>query len=292
MKRRIRFIINPISGVGSKGNLPSLIHEHLDHEKFDYDIALTEYRKHGKEIAFQSSLEGIDIVCAVGGDGSVHEVGTSLIGTKTALAIIPAGSGNGLARHLNIPLNIEEAIRYINDSEIQQMDTIFANDKPFLNAGGFGFDAVIAKKFDEIPTRGFKSYAKLVFKEFLNYKPVHVVIEINGLSFEREVLLCTIANASEFGNGFCISPDSQIQDGIAELVIVKPFTKVKAPRLLYQFFKKQINNSPHVEMFTFKKATIQLQEHIAHFDGEPFTVRNALNIEVIPKSLNILVNKN
>ncbi|MFN6076561.1 MAG: diacylglycerol/lipid kinase family protein, partial [Fluviicola sp.] len=104
MKKRIRFIINPISGGVKKAKVPQMIEEHLDHSLFDYDIAITQYKQHAKAIAIESALEGIDIVCAVGGDGSVHEVGTALSGTKTILAIIPTGSGNGLARHLKVPL--------------------------------------------------------------------------------------------------------------------------------------------------------------------------------------------
>jgi diacylglycerol kinase (ATP) len=105
MKRKIRFIINPKSGVQQKNDFPALIEKYIDKSQFDFDIAHTEYKKHAKEIAAKSAAEGYDIVCAVGGDGSVHEVGTVLIGTKTQLAIIPAGSGNGLARHLQIPMD-------------------------------------------------------------------------------------------------------------------------------------------------------------------------------------------
>ena len=170
MKTKILFIINPISGVGKKGDLPALIEKNIDKNLFDYQITMTEYRKHAKQLAYQSAMDGFDIVCAVGGDGSVHEVGTALIGTQTKLAIIPAGSGNGLARHLNIPLNIEKAIQNINEMNVLQMDTVLVNDKPFLNAGGYGFDAIIAKKFNDSTKRGFANYVKLVFKEFLKKK--------------------------------------------------------------------------------------------------------------------------
>ena len=122
MKQTIRFIVNPISGVGKKNYIPDLIENYLDHNKFDYDLAFTEYKLHAKTLAKQSSEEGIDIVCAVGGDGSVHEVGTALIGTKTKLAILPVGSGNGLARHLKISMNIREAIECINNSKSIAMD--------------------------------------------------------------------------------------------------------------------------------------------------------------------------
>ena len=158
MRQKIRFIINPKSGVGKKNLIPGLIENNLDLDKFEYDIAYTEYRKHGASIATASIQEGFDIVCAVGGDGSVHEVGTSLIGSNTKLAILPTGSGNGLARHLKIPMDITEAIKCINDSNAIKMDTVLVNDKSFLGVGGYGFDAVIAKKFDTHTRRGLRGY--------------------------------------------------------------------------------------------------------------------------------------
>ena len=289
MKQRIRFIINPISGVKKKTDIPALIEQYLDHSKFNYDISYTEYRKHAKSIAYQSSLEGIDIVCAVGGDGSVHEVGTALIGTPTKLAILPAGSGNGLARHLNISLDIINAIKCINEDKTIKMDTVIVNDKPFLGVGGYGFDALIAKKFSEDHTRGFASYIKLVLREYFKFSPKNISIEMNGKTRNESVVLCTIANASEFGNGFVVSPNSDVTDGKIELCILKPFTIWSAPSIAYRFFKRTADKSRFSEIISFEKARIQLKDKIAHYDGEPFDVREELNIQVVPKSLNILV---
>lgn len=289
MKQKIRFIINPKSGIRKKTDIPALIEKHLDHSKFDYDIFFTKYRKHAKQIAYQSSEEGYDIICAVGGDGSVHEVGTALIGTQTKLAIIPAGSGNGLARHLNISLDLEKAIACINQDKAIQMDTVVVNDKPFLGVGGYGFDALIAKKFDEYHARGFVSYIKLVMREFFSFKPKTVYIYMNGEERKEKVVLCTIANASEFGNGFVVSPNSDVTDGKIELVILKPFSIWSAPAIAYRFFKRSADQSRFSEIISFEKARIRLSDKIAHYDGEPFDVREELNIQVIPKSLNILV---
>ena len=289
MKQKIRFIINPISGVKRKTDIPTLIEQYLDHSKFEYDISFTEYRKHAKSLAYRSSLEGIDIVCAVGGDGSVHEVGTALIGTPTKLAILPVGSGNGLARHLNISLDIIKAIKCINDNNSIKMDTVIVNDKPFLGVGGYGFDALIAKKFSEYHTRGFFSYIKLVMKEYFNYSPKKISINMNGVIRNESVVLCTIANASEFGNGFVVSPNSDVTDGKIELCILKPFSIWAAPSIAYRFFKRTADKSRFSEIISFEKARIRLTDKIAHYDGEPFDVRDELNIQVVPKSLNILV---
>jgi diacylglycerol kinase (ATP) len=291
MKQRIRFIINPISGVGKKGDLPDLIEKYLDHSKFDYDIVFTEYRKHAKKLAYEASMNGVDIVCAVGGDGSVHEVGTSLIGTQTKLAILPCGSGNGLARHMGIPVNIPKAIECINKEASIRMDTVLVNDKPFLGIGGYGFDAIVAKKFDSYHKRGFWSYVKLVLREFVRYNPINISVDLNGEIKNMPVVLCTIANASEFGNGFVVSPTSDVTDGKIELCILKPFSIWSAPSVIFRFFRRTSHKSKFAEVIPFQKARIKLSQKIAHYDGEPFDVRDELNIQVVPSSLNILIGK-
>ena len=243
MKKKIRFIINPISGGVKKAKVPQMIEEHLDHSLFDYDIAITQYKKHAKSIAAESALEGIDIVCAVGGDGSVHEVGTALIGTKCHLAIIPTGSGNGLARHLKIPLKTPLAIQNINQLNSLCMDTGLANDKPFLGVGGYGFDAFIAKRFDEYHIRGFWGYTQLIYEEYFSYNPRKMKIEINGEIIKGHFLLCSVANSSEFGNGFCISPKSTVIDGKMELVLLSKFSWFRTIGVLSRFFMKRIENT-------------------------------------------------
>lgn len=289
MKKKIRFIINPISGVGSKIEIPALIEEHLDLGLFDYDIAYTEYRKHAKIIAEQSAKEGYDVVCAVGGDGSVHEVGTALIGTDTKLAILPIGSGNGLARHLHIPLNVKDAIECINRDLSIKMDTVLVNDKSFLGVGGYGFDAVIAKKFDTHTRRGLRGYVYLIIREFFKYNPINVSIDLDGKVKTLPVVLCTVANSSQFGNGFTISPKSDVTDGKLELFLLKPFSIWSAPSIIYRFFRKRSDKSRFAEIISFKNAKIKLTKKIAHYDGEPFEVRDELNVSVVPQSLNIVI---
>lgn len=288
MKKKIRFIINPISGGTKKAKVPQMIEEHLDHSLFEYDIAITQYKKHAKSIAEESAREGIDIVCAVGGDGSVHEVGTALVGTKCHLAIIPTGSGNGLARHLKIPLKTPDAIRNINALNSILMDTGLANDKPFLGVGGFGFDAFIAKRFDEYHIRGFWGYAQLVYEEYFSYNPPKMKIELENETIRGHYLLCSIANSSEFGNGFCISPKSNVLDGQLEFVLLSKFAFWKTLGILMRFFLKKVEGSKHIRIVSFKKARITLETPLAHYDGEPVDVRKEINIEIIPRSLHVL----
>jgi diacylglycerol kinase family enzyme len=288
MKKKIRFIINPISGGVKKAKVPQMIEKYLNHDLFEYDIAITQYKQHAKSIAVESAKEGIDIVCAVGGDGSVHEVGTALVGTKCCMAIIPTGSGNGLARHLKVPLNTPQAIQNINDLNMIQMDTGLANDKPFLGVGGYGFDAFIAKRFDEYHIRGFWGYIQLVYEEYFSYQPPKMKIILADEVIKGKFLMCSIANSSEFGNGFCISPKSDVRDGQMELVLLTKFSWWRTMGVISRFFLKRIEGSNYIRIVPFKKARIVLEIPLAHYDGEPFDVRNEINIEIIPQSLYVL----
>ncbi|MCT4560597.1 MAG: diacylglycerol kinase family lipid kinase [Crocinitomicaceae bacterium] len=289
MKLKIRFIINPKSGVHDKHDLPGLIATHLDQTRFDYDIRHTQYRKHAEELAKETAELGYHIACAVGGDGSVHEVGTGLIGSNTALAILPAGSGNGLARHLGIPLVLEKAIQHLNHAETKFMDTVRANDKSFLNVGGYGFDALIARKFDKYHRRGFWGYAQLIVREFFKYQPKEYSFEINGEKRKENLILFTVANASEFGNGLCISPESKIDDGQLELCLMKPFRGWKAPGVIRYCFKRKTQQSKYVEIIPFSELRVTVPKASSHYDGEPFDIRTEIHIQVIPKSLPIFV---
>jgi YegS/Rv2252/BmrU family lipid kinase len=291
MKKTIWFIVNPISGVRRKDDIPVLIHAHLNHDLFDYKIQHTTHKGHAIDLALEAVKQHIDVVCAVGGDGSVHEVGTALIGSQTRLAVLPIGSGNGLARHMLIPRNVRKAIQCINEMNDIQMDTVLVNDKPFLGIGGYGLDAVIAKKFDEDKKRGILTYIKHAFKEFFKYNPMNISIDMNGQVKKMPVVLCTIANTSEFGNGFVVSPKSDATDGKIELFILKPFSVWGIPRIIYQFFTKRSDESIYTEVISFEKAKISLSKGIAHYDGEPVAVRKELNVQVVPKSLHILVGK-
>lgn len=291
MKKKIWFIINPISGVRRKDNIPALIQEHLDQDKFSYEIKFTEYKGHAIELAKEAIQQQIDVVCAVGGDGSVHETGTGLIGSTVKLAIIPVGSGNGLARHMHIPLNVVKAIECINEETEIQMDTVLVNDKPFLGVGGYGLDALIAKRFDEDKKRGFWTYVKHVLKEFIRYNPINISVDTNGQIKKMPAVLCTIANTSEFGNGFVVSPKSDATDGKLELFILKPFSLWRTPGIIYRFFTRRSHQSQFAEVISFEKAKINLSDKIAHYDGEPMSVRKELNVQVVPKSLHILIGK-
>jgi diacylglycerol kinase family enzyme len=170
-RKSIIFIVNPISGTHGKEDMPRLIEEHLDTSIFRHEVVFTEYAGHAAELACHYAKQGTDVVVAVGGDGTVNEVARSLVHTQTALGIIPCGSGNGLARHLCIPLDPIRAIKMINCCQIEEFDYGVINGLPFFCTCGMGFDAFISLKFAESGKRGPITYVENVLKEGLKYKP-------------------------------------------------------------------------------------------------------------------------
>lgn len=292
-KKKIRFIINPISGNGKKKGLPALIAKTLDKDKFDYTISYTEYGGHASKLAKEAVEEGIDIVVAVGGDGTVNEVARSLIDTTTALAIVPFGSGNGLARHLKIPINARKSIQLINECEIHQLDYGKINGIPFFCTCGMGFDALVSRKFADTGKRGPASYMESVFNEVLKYKPETYEIEDETEKKSYKAFLITCANASQWGNNAFIAPRASMSDGLMDVIIVEPFNAIDAPEMWLQLFSKSIDRNSKIKTFNSRKIHIhRSMPGVIHFDGDPAMTSQDVTVEMIPKGINVVVNPN
>ncbi len=288
MKKSIRFIINPISGIGKKNILPAMIQEHLDHSLFTYDIVFTEHRGHARTLSKDAAEQGINIVCVAGGDGSVNEAGTALINTNTALAIFPTGSGNGIARHLGLSLKLRKMILRLNEHQVDTIDTISLNSRKAIGVSGFGFDALIAKRFDDYHTRGFLSYVRLVLREFRHYEGISVVL--NDKEEYTNLLFCSIANTSQFGNGFYISPEADIKDGQFDIVFVQLPPTLAFIRLLISSLCGTVHKSKYVTLIKTNEANIRVKNSTAHIDGEPIDFKDlSVNINCNQASLSVVV---
>lgn len=289
VKKRVRFIINPISGVGQKHKIEGQIAKYLDHNKFDYDIAYTEGPKHAMILSEEAAKEGVDVVVAVGGDGSVHEAGVPLVGTKTALAIIPAGSGNGLARYLKIPLNHIKAIQRINRYRERIIDTIEINDTKFISTAGFGYDAFIAWKFATYGPRGLFSYILLIIQDYFRYKPKQYKIEFDDKVIECTALFVNCANSNQWGNNAVISPEAKIDDGLIDLVIVRRFPFPAVFVMALMLFNNSVDKSVYTEIYRTTKVKVTQQTVLAHVDGEPIRIGREVVMKIVPKSLRMIV---
>ena len=290
-KKRIIFIVNPISGTASKEHSPEQIAEVMDSERFNCEVRFTEYRGHAAEIAREAAKDGADVVVAVGGDGTVNEVARSLVHTDTALGIIPCGSGNGLARHLCIPLNTTKALELINTCQIEAFDYGVINGLPFFCTCGMGFDAFISLKFAEAGKRGPITYVENVLKEGLKYKPeTYEIVDDTGTS-RYKAFLIACANASQYGNNAYIAPGATMKDGEMDVIIMEPFTALDAPQIAADLFMKTLGNNSKIKTFRTRSLHIHRKEPGAiHYDGDPIMTDNDIDVCIEHLGIKIVAN--
>ena len=290
-KITIKFIVNPISGTKNKDEMPTLIEQTIDKSKFDYQVCFTEYAGHAAEMARQCVNDGIDICVAVGGDGTVNEVARSLVHSQTALGIIPCGSGNGLGRHLCLPLDAKKAMEIINHAQIELFDYGLINGMPFFCTCGMGFDAFISLKFAEAGKRGPITYVENVLKEGLKYKPETYVVEDETGVHRHKAFLIACANAAQYGNNAYIAPGASMKDGMMDVTIMEPFDALDAPTIAYDMFSKTLNQNSKIKTFKAKRIHIHRNAPGAiHFDGDPMMTNADVDVELKPQGIRIIVN--
>ncbi|MDR1171952.1 MAG: diacylglycerol kinase family lipid kinase [Bacteroidales bacterium] len=291
-KEKICFIINPISGTRKKDAWPEIIHRIIDASRFDIRIFFTEQAGHASELAGRQIDEGVPYIVAVGGDGTVNEVAMSVRDTQAAMGIVPCGSGNGLARHLHIPMKLTEALKLINNASVISIDYGVVNSRPFFCTFGAGFDARISHAFATNGKRGFMTYVSIIAREFISYRSRKYKLKIDGNKFKTKAMMVTIANSAQYGNNGYISPYADITDGELDVCILRPFPKFRAVRLAFRLLHKSIHKSPYYSMIKGKKIVLtQKCEENVHLDGEPHTMGKKLKIKIVPQGLKVLVQK-
>ena len=287
----ITFIINPISGTHPKDMLPRLIEECLDKKQFSYRIFYTEYAGHAEELTKRCVDEKVDIVVAVGGDGTVNEVARSLVHSTTAMGIIPCGSGNGLARHLCLPLDIRKSIAIINQCHIEAFDYGIINGLPFFCTCGMGFDAFISLKFAESGKRGPITYVENVLKEGLKYQPETYEVKDDTGTHHYKAFLIACANASQYGNNAYIAPGATMKDGEMDVIIMEPFNALEAPQIAADLFMKTLSKNSKIKMFRTKNLHIhRSKEGAIHHDGDPVMTGTDITVSIEHLGIRIITN--
>lgn len=312
MKKKILFIINPISGVGRHKTIEKLIDHKLDKNSFDYELAYTKASKHAIELSARGVKENFDTIVAVGGDGSVNEVGRSLVGTKSALAILPCGSGNGTSRHLEIPMNLVNALEVIQRGNCTTIDTFNVNNETVINVAGIGFAAHIAHEFSRLKKRGFSNYLKIAVRDSMKYRSQPCEIEFasspapdlrsqpsvvhgegktapSSKILKVNAFIIDIANGTQWGNNAKIAPHAENNDGVLDLCVVKNFPLINFPVMATRLFTNSIHNSRFVEITKIKEVVIRQENIYAHIDGEPVMIGKELRVKINPLSLKVLV---
>jgi diacylglycerol kinase (ATP) len=290
VKKKIIFIINPRSGVSKKQNLPPIIKKEIDSDKFDYEIVFTEYAGHATEIAKEAIAKGTEIIAVAGGDGSLNEVARILLNSPVILAAIPLGSGNGLARHLKIPVNAVKAIKLINRGKTDKIDVGHINGKVFISNTGLGYVSTVVDTFHSAIRRGFIAYSNHTLKNFLGYKSKSYSLEVNGQKFEEKFFMLNFANSNQFGYQAKISPTADVKDGKLDIVMVRKFPFVLFPILMLRLFTKAIKDSRYIKIVKSDKATVKFEgQQSVQIDGEPNVENNSIELSVSPLTLNIIV---
>ena len=290
--KKIIFIVNPISGTGKKDQLPALVEKYIDKTKNDCQVVFTEYAGHAYEIAQRCASEGYDLAVAVGGDGTVNEVARGLAESQTALGIVPCGSGNGLARHLMLPMDMEGALKIISEYVIHDLDYGTIDGHPFFCTCGMGFDAFISKRFADAGKRGPLTYIQNVLLTGLKYKPETYSITLDGNETEPyKAFLISVANASQYGNDAYIAPQASMSDGYLDVVIMEPFDILEAPQVGIDLMNKTLNKSSKIRCFKAKDIHIcRNNPGVIHYDGDPVEAGADLHIKLMHKGIRICVN--
>lgn len=294
--KTIWFIVNPISGTDNKKKVIAKIPEYFPEDRFTVSIIYTKYAGHAAEIAREAVQEGVDIVVAVGGDGTVNETARALIHSQVALGIVPCGSGNGLARHLYLPLNPDGALQVISECNIHTLDYGLINGMPFFCTAGVGFDAFLSDKFNKSGKRGLLSYIENALREGHAYKPETYELEIldSGSQVQNyRAFLITCANASQYGNDFYIAPQASMSDGLMDVTIMEPFSVLESAQIAYQLVNRTITQNSRIKTFRCKELIIRRATSGAiHVDGDPKDAEAEVRVSLVPKDIRMVVNVN
>lgn len=284
------FVYNPTSGTIRLIPVIPIIERFVNRDLYDFSIVSTQYSGHATELARQYAAQNYDAVIAVGGDGTVNEVGRGLIGTNTALGIIPCGSGNGLARHLGIPMDPFKAVKWLDKSIFSEIDYGMIDNHPFFCTCGVGFDAKVTDTFSKAGTRGVLTYMESILREIATYKDKTYKLSFDNSSETFDCFIVTCANADQWGNNAFIAPTASMQDGLMDVVVIHPFTPLDAPLMAFQLFNKMIDRNPKVTVRKCSHMTITRDsDGPAHYDGEPVTLGKQIHVKMIKGGLKVLI---
>ena len=289
-KKQVIFIVNPFAGHTSKSKIPDLIRRSIDPDVLDFEIVNTEYASHAAQIAESAKNSGIDGVIAVGGDGTVNEVGSALVHSDTALGIVPGGSGNGLSMHLGIGRNARKALGIIQRFRTQYIDTATVNNRFYINMAGIGIDGLVAYKTKSSEKRGFKTYLKGALSEAMKYKNQTYKVEIDGKEYHGKFLSINVANGSMFGYHFKIAADADTSDGLIDTLMIHDAHKMDYLGNAWRFWAGRIHKSKFASLSKVSNVKItSYEDNYIHIDGEGFPHKpGELEFKVYKQSLKVI----
>lgn len=287
------FVINPISGGQEKDDLVQWITDLCRENEFEYNIYFTSGDDDDDRVGKLIKEYQPQVAVASGGDGTVNLVARQILHSEIALAILPSGSGNGLAKDLNIPhLNLRSALNLLVEPFVKKIDTLEANGKFFMHICDLGFNAHVVRLFNKTKKRGLLSYMRFSVREFFKYKTFRYQITTEKDSVSGVAFMITIANSNQFGSNLTINPDGKVDDGEFEIIIIRRFPRKKTLGILFRLITKRINFSPYTRILKANKATIQTKKNkTLQYDGEIYGRVNKVEVKINPASLKVIVPK-
>ena len=290
----IHFIVNPISGNGNNLITPKLVSGVFNFDEFKVKIKQTQRPKHAKELVLKSIKEGADVIVACGGDGTVNEIASSLVGSNVKLGIVPMGSGNGLASALKIPKSISGALNVIKNSNSTQIDVGEINKHYFFSNTGIGFDANVINNYSKTKQRRLGSYLKASLLTFFNNPPsLSVKITTESKSLRLKPFMVFVSNSNEMGYDISLTPKASIQDGMLDAIIVEPLNKLEIIYFGFLLLIKRPQSFKKAHYFLTKNLEITNLEKggvLAQIDGESVQIKaKQINIQIKQAALSVVV---
>ncbi len=295
-KRTILFILNPVSGLKkNKKSVKDIINAAFAHQSsIDYQVVFTQRPGHATQLAKEAAQQNVDVVVAVGGDGTMNEVASGLVHSNSALGLIPRGSGNGYARSMGIPMNTLKALQVLKTGQTRKVDVGKVNDFYFFGVSGVGFDAFIGAQFQSSQMRGPLPYFYIGVREFFKYDYEGFTLQFDDQKIEVNPLLVAVANTPQYGMGAKIAPEAKPDDGFLDLCILNRMSVLEALTHLHALFDGKINTVPFYQHFKVKELKLirQAAEGIVHTDGEPRMGPKELAFKILPAALKVIVPAN
>lgn len=288
MKRRYLIVVNPVSGTANKERLADFSLRCMTELGMEAQILNTSASGDAFRFAQQAVEDGLDGVLAIGGDGTVNEVASALCGTDTKLGIIPCGSGNGLARHLGLPMDPVDALKVTLHGHSIPCDYATANNKPFFCTFGVGFDGRVSHAFAQCQKRGKIAYLRVIIRESKSYRPSTYRITTQDSQFTRDALIIAVCNSSQYGNNAIIAPHASLTDGLLDLTVVNPGNPLDLVRNSFELFTGLITSNRRFDTRQSSRFTIECAHEMeGHIDGEPVLFPTRIEIECHPRSLHV-----
>jgi YegS/Rv2252/BmrU family lipid kinase len=257
---------------------------------FEHEIVSCAAKEDLDAIIERAERDGVEIIFAAGGDGTVHETAKRLIGRNLVLGVLPIGSGNGFARHIGLPIDPFATLRSCSGGRIVAIDTAIVNDHPFLGMLGLGFDALIADRFAASNVRGLGTYIREGIRAFIDFAAEEYEVTANGTTLRKRAFIIAVANSGQYGNNARVAPLASLQDGLLDLVILDDTRLIDVPFLVARLFSGTFHRGRGVTSLQSAEVTIKrAAPGPAHLDGEPVTLPAELHVRVVPRSLRLLV---